>query len=109
GGRVPQPRRPVAAGGQQPPVRAERHAVDEAVVAGEGAQELAGGRVPQPRRPVAAGGGQQPPVRAERHAPDPVAAARGGAAGPAAPPLWRRPPPAPPCGRWLWPPAARRV
>src|SRR5690242_3649084 len=44
---VPQPRRAVAAGGgQQPPVRAERHAPDVAVVAGEGAQGLAGGRVP---------------------------------------------------------------
>ena len=71
GGRVPQPRRPVAAGGgEQPPVRAERHPDDPAGVAGEGAPVLAGGRVPQPRRLVVAGGGEQPPVRAERHPPD---------------------------------------
>ena len=70
GGRVPQPRRlVVAGGGEQPPVRAERHAADPAVVAGQGAQALAGGRVPQPRRLVVAGGGEQPPVRAERHVP----------------------------------------
>ena len=43
GGRIQQPRHPVAAGGrEQPPVRAERHTRDPAVV-GEGAQGLAGG------------------------------------------------------------------
>ncbi len=39
---VPQPRRPiVAGGGEQAPVRAERHLPDHAVVAGQGAQVLA--------------------------------------------------------------------
>ena len=68
GGRVPQPHRPVvAAAGQQPAVRGERHAIDPAGVAFEGGGGLAGGRVPQPHRPVVAGAGQQPPVRGERH------------------------------------------
>ena len=55
GGQVPQPRCLVdAGGGEQGPVRAERHPHDPAGVAGEGAQVLAGGRVPQPRRLVGA-------------------------------------------------------
>ena len=68
GGRIPQPHRPVlAGGGELPPVRAERHRVHRAVVAGEGGLLGAGGRIPQPHRPVLAGGGELPPVRAERH------------------------------------------
>src|SRR5260370_1788532 len=59
-GSVPQPRRPVAAdGGEQPPVRAERHIVDRVGVAGQGAPVLAGVWVPQPR-PVLVGRGEQP-------------------------------------------------
>src|SRR5689334_15056503 len=76
---IPQPRRRVVAdGGEQPPVRAERHVVDLAVVAGEGAQVLAGGRVPQRHRMVGAEGGEQAPVRAERH-PAAIAAMSHGA------------------------------
>ena len=50
------------------PVRAERHPVHRAGVAGQrGADRLAGAGVPQPHRPVGAGRGQALAVGAERH------------------------------------------
>ena len=105
GGRVPQPRRLVAAGGgEQAPVRAERHPVESAVVAGQGAQVLAGGRVPQPRRLVGAGGGEQPPVRAERHPDDRVGVAGQGAQVLAG---GRVPQPRRACRGWRWRAGAR--
>ena len=69
GGHVPQPHRPVGAGGgQQRPSGLNATPVTASVwpVSG-GAVGLAGGHVPQPHRPVRAGGGQQRAVRAERH------------------------------------------
>ena len=76
GGRIPQPHRPVlAGGGELPPVRAERHRVHLPVVAGQGGLPGAGGRIPQPHRPVLAGGGELPPVRAERHRVHPACVA----------------------------------
>ena len=83
GGRVPQPHRlVVAGGGQQPPVRAERHRpAPRRCGRSRVRRRLAGGRVPQPHRLVVAGGGQQPPVRAERHRRTPRRCGRSGCAG----------------------------
>ena len=104
-GRVPQPHRlVVAAAGQQPPVRAERHPEDPAGVAGQGAALLAAGRVPQPHRLVVAAAGQQPPVRAERHPGDGVDRGRSGC-GVAR--RWPGPTAAPSCRGRSWPAAAR--
>src|SRR6266487_2822688 len=69
GGEVPQPDRAVTgAGGQDVPVRAERHRVDSTARTGQGL----GGAVrvcqaPQPDRVVVAAGGEGFAVRAERH------------------------------------------
>src|SRR3954467_12811452 len=59
GGGVPQPHRPiVAGGGQQGPVGAECHVIHRVGVAGQrGAVGLAGGGGPQPHRHTGAGGG----------------------------------------------------
>ena len=70
GGRVPDPHRPVAAGGGQPgAVRGDRHRPHRVGVAGEGGALLAGGRVPDPYRPSSPPAGQPGAVRGDRHRP----------------------------------------
>ena len=104
---LPQPHRPVlAAAGQQPPVRRQRHAPDPPVWPCRVASEPPAAGLPQPHRPVLAAAGQQPPVGRERHAPDRAGVALQGRQGlPAA----ASPTAAPSRPHCRWPAAARRA
>src|SRR5262249_59303248 len=91
------------AGGQGLAVRAERHGVDSAVVAGEGAADLlAGGHIPQPDAAIAEAAGQGLAVPADGHRGTAVVAGEGGGALPAS---GRRPGPEPAPRDGQYPPA----
>jgi hypothetical protein len=70
-GHLPQLDRVVlGAGGEEPPVGAERHGSDIPGVAFEGAHFSSCGHLPQLDRVVIGAGGEELPVGAERHGPD---------------------------------------